>query len=96
MISMIIASAFMDVLPHSLAEMHVGERNQKKQNRHCHENRILHRMTPVTDSIRFLTDALMPPCSATNVPGQDECRERQDPNRTLSHDLPPAPHRSVR
>jgi hypothetical protein len=42
MISMMIDPEFISPSTHSLAEIHVGERNHKEENRYSKENRILH------------------------------------------------------
>jgi hypothetical protein len=42
MISMMIGSEFISSSTHSLAEIHVRERNHKEENRYRKENRILH------------------------------------------------------
>jgi hypothetical protein len=42
MISMMIDPEFISSSTHSLAEIHVRERNHKEENRYSKENRILH------------------------------------------------------
>jgi hypothetical protein len=42
MISMMIGSELIFSSTYALAENHVSERHNKKQNRHCEKDRILH------------------------------------------------------